>query len=102
MPLQTSGTEQVDPKTLVADFRAIRDWEFLFGKKWSPYAVSGEYLNFFIDPKQDRPLKNNDQIGKAGQVVSVRVAKQFKLKEEWSKTQSNHKDQISYSVPRML
>ena len=86
-PFRPVGPSRVDPKTLVADFRAIRDWEFLMGKKWSPYAVSGEYLNFLIDPKQDRPLKNNDQICKAGQVVSVSVNKQYKLKEEWSKTQ---------------
>ena len=41
-PFRPMGPSRVDPKTLVADLRAIRDWEFLLGKKWVPYAVSGE------------------------------------------------------------
>ena len=69
-PFRPVGRSMVDPETLVADLRAIRDWELLFGKKWAPYPVSGEYLNFFSDPEQDCPLKNNYQISKAGHIAS--------------------------------
>ena len=63
--------------------------------------VSGEYLNFFSDPEQDCPLKNNYQISKAGHIASVKVVEPFELKEELSKTQSKYIEQITQSSPRM-
>ena len=39
-PFRPEGMSRVDPETLVADLRAIRDWELFFGNKWEPYPVS--------------------------------------------------------------
>ena len=86
-PFRPVGVISDEAKTRVAELRTIRDLEIHNGTKWVPFGISGEYLNFLMDTKQDSPLNNEDEIGKAGQVVSVRVADQYKYNEEWIKKQ---------------
>ena len=100
-PFKPVGVISVEAKTRVAELRTIRDLEIHNGTKWVPFDISGEYLNFLMDTKQDSPLNNEDEIGKAGQVVSVRVADQYKYNEEWIKKQQGDKEQACSSASRL-
>ena len=86
----------VDEKTTVSELRAIRDWEIYDGmKKWTPCRVSWKYPNFVITKKgtsKESFLDNEDEIGKAGLPVKVRVAQKYKYKEEEDQEQQDSKD----------
>ena len=56
-PIRPVGLNCVEPSTMVADLRTIRDWEVHNGTRWVPYGISGEYLNFLMDSNLNLPSK---------------------------------------------